>query len=63
MREPQPDNWERFLSEKIRERDELQVARVNATPWEEDDIRAMLDQVYFEIECAENALGIVREEA
>lgn len=53
MREPMPDTtWERFLAEKIRQRNEIQIAMKSATWWEAEQMKDQLKEIWFSIAVA-----------
>lgn len=55
MTEPVPDriSWSQFLAQKIRQRDEIDVAFGSATLWEREAMKTDLKRLGFEIMIAE----------
>jgi len=52
------DTWEDFLARTIIEKCTVELALLECTEFEKDDLKGRLSELYYHIECAESELGV-----
>lgn len=60
MKEPdlrQGETWEAFRGRRMSDRDALELALFKAQPWEKEEIKSELSQVWYDLECARAEIG------
>ena len=55
---PRGQTWEGFFADRLRQKDEIEVAWQSAEWWEREGLKDDLAQLRLDLDCAERHMGV-----